>query len=94
MPSKGVVFTWKLIQNKLLNMHNLLRHNIVNSASRARCALCLGHVEPAYHFFSCEIAYVISYRIFRWVGRLMSLPHLILGVFLGVFLGVIGFQTR
>ncbi|CAL5194061.1 unnamed protein product [Lathyrus oleraceus] len=56
-PSKVVVFSWELIQNRRPIRKNLLRRQVVSGSSNEEYVVCVGNVDSVNHLFVlCEFA--------------------------------------
>lgn len=89
MPSKVVVFSWKLLHNGLLAKENILRRRNVSRSNDVGCIVCDGQVKPNYHLLvSSEVAFVTWYQVFFCLGWHRPLLYSIVCVFDFFFRGL------
>ncbi|GAU25672.1 hypothetical protein TSUD_265990 [Trifolium subterraneum] len=73
-PSKVIVFSWQLLQDRVSTRQNLLRRRVFREASLSLCALCGDFVESVDHLITCDCISKFWYNIARWLGfELVSL---------------------
>ncbi|GAU36466.1 hypothetical protein TSUD_166320 [Trifolium subterraneum] len=86
-PSKVIVFSWQLLQDRVATRQNLLRRRVIRDISDSFCALCGVSVESVDHLFtSCDSIFPVWYKLVRWLGFQFVSPNSIIGLFEG-FLG-------
>ncbi|GAU25614.1 hypothetical protein TSUD_260480 [Trifolium subterraneum] len=63
-PSKVIVFSWQLLQDRVPTRQNLLRRRVFREASMSFCALCGDFVESVDHLFiTCDCISKFWYNI-------------------------------
>ncbi|XP_006588063.2 uncharacterized protein [Glycine max] len=76
IPSRAVVFSWRLIKDRLHTRYNLLRRNVF--IPDQVCPLCGYYQEEAGHlFFNCKLTSGLWWESLRWsriVGPLAAKP--------------------
>ncbi|PNX76224.1 ribonuclease H [Trifolium pratense] len=66
--TKVIVFSRKLLHNRVPTKYNLLLRGILNNDSEGCCVWC-GNRETANHLFlHCPTMFVVWYEIFKWLG--------------------------
>ncbi|GAU26578.1 hypothetical protein TSUD_266930 [Trifolium subterraneum] len=86
-PLKVIVFSWKLLQDRVATRQNLLRRQVIRDISDSFCAFCGVSVESVDHLFtSCDFIFPVWYKLVRWLGFQFVSPNSIIGLFEG-FLG-------
>lgn len=68
-PSKILVFSWKLLQDKFPFSVKLFRRWVLSDPSRISCPFYGFLVEIVSHLFiTCEIILLVWYRVFIWLA--------------------------
>ncbi|GAU21373.1 hypothetical protein TSUD_189600 [Trifolium subterraneum] len=68
-PLKVVVFSWKLLQDRIPSRQNLLRRRVIATPESAICALCGLSGESSVHLFiSCPVVSSAWYSVSYWLG--------------------------
>lgn len=69
LPSKTLIFCWRLLQNKLPTRENLHIRGVLSSPYELSCVFCFGEIESATHL-SCRCPFVrlIWRGIFLWLN--------------------------
>ncbi|GAU30313.1 hypothetical protein TSUD_211700 [Trifolium subterraneum] len=81
-PSKVIVFSWQLLQDRVPTRQNLLRHHVLREASLSLCALCGDFVESINHLFiTCDCISIFWYNLARWLGFELVSPNRIASLF-------------
>jgi hypothetical protein len=81
-PSKVIVFSWQLLQNRIPSRQNLLRRRVITDINNTFCVLCGNSVELVDHLFlTCGVSSTVWYSIFRWLGFQCVLPGGVIGMF-------------
>ncbi|GAU16879.1 hypothetical protein TSUD_368280 [Trifolium subterraneum] len=87
-PSKVLVFSWQLLQDRVPTKQNLLRRRIFMEAFQSLCALCGDVVESVDHLFiTYDCIFIFWYNLARWLGFELVSPNSISSLFEG-FLGL------
>ncbi|CAJ2634841.1 unnamed protein product [Trifolium pratense] len=74
VPSKIIVFGWRLLLNRLPTRMALHRRGVLSNPFELSCVLCLRHREDEAHlFFSCYFSKVVWCKVFKWLGLLTTL---------------------
>ncbi|XP_028201834.1 uncharacterized protein LOC114386020 [Glycine soja] len=74
IPSKSLVFAWRLIRDRLPTRMNLRRRKVV--INEVQCPFCGDVEEEAAHlFFSCKKILPIWWESLSWVGVATVLPQ-------------------
>ncbi|KAL8494404.1 hypothetical protein ACS0TY_025275 [Phlomoides rotata] len=69
VPLKIAAFSWKVLQDRIPTIMNLLKREAYNKNFSPKCRLCDLENEDTNHlFFECFAAKNIWYHIYRWVG--------------------------
>ncbi|GAU43075.1 hypothetical protein TSUD_194290 [Trifolium subterraneum] len=94
-PSKVIVLSWQLLQDRVPTRQNLLRRRVLREASLSFCALCGDIVESVDHFFiTCDCISIFWYNLTRWLGFELVSPSSIASLF-EWFLGLgVGTKSR
>ncbi|KAL8517334.1 hypothetical protein ACS0TY_015538 [Phlomoides rotata] len=67
VPLKIVAFSWKLVQDKVPTMTNLLRRGAINPYFSLLCRLCGRSNEDSDHlFFECTSSVAIWEKVYKW----------------------------
>lgn len=75
-PYKVVVFSWKLLLNRIPTKDNLLKRRILAPVSTGRCEFCDQVGETAVHLFlHCEWAFKVWSRVGGWLGTSFITPQ-------------------
>ncbi|KAL8508286.1 hypothetical protein ACS0TY_018757 [Phlomoides rotata] len=70
VPSKIAAFTWKVLQDRILSILNLLKRGSYNTNYSKKCKICGLEDEDTKHiFFECSAAKSVWSRIFNWLGH-------------------------
>ncbi|GAU27401.1 hypothetical protein TSUD_356360 [Trifolium subterraneum] len=81
-PSKVIVFSWQLLQDRVPTRQNLLRRHVLREASLSLCALCGDFVESINHLFiTCDYISIFWYNLARWLGFELVSPNSIASLF-------------
>lgn len=68
-PMKLRAFAWRVLQNRVPTMANLIRRGINANGGNSTCTLCNSDVEDANHLFcNCSITHRIWMNIHEWFG--------------------------
>ncbi|GAU21258.1 hypothetical protein TSUD_286680 [Trifolium subterraneum] len=79
-PLKVVVFSYKLLQDRIPSRHNLLRRRVLATPESAICALCGLSGESSVHLFiSCPVVSSAWYSVSYWLGWEYVSPRDLLG---------------
>ncbi|KAL8482926.1 hypothetical protein ACS0TY_025825 [Phlomoides rotata] len=73
VPLKIAAFSWKLIQDRLPTMWNLLQRGAFNPNYSTKCRVCGNFDEDTKHlFFDCRLAIVVWKKVLLWfdIGNL------------------------
>ncbi|PNX80416.1 hypothetical protein L195_g036415, partial [Trifolium pratense] len=74
VPSKIIVFGWRLLLNRLPTRTALHRRGILSNPFESSCVFCFRHMEDETHlFFSCYFSKVVWCKVLNWLGFLTSL---------------------
>ena len=66
-PSKVIVFSWKLLLNRVPTSDNLSIRNVLPVEAPTSCVWCDREVETARHLFlHCEMAMEVWREVMRW----------------------------
>ncbi|GAU45061.1 hypothetical protein TSUD_198490 [Trifolium subterraneum] len=89
-PSKVIVFSWKLLQDRVPSRPNLLRRRVIRDHRDSFCAFCGASLKSVDHLFvTCDSISPVWYSLFRWLGfRFVSPPSIS-----SVFQGFLGFRV-
>lgn len=69
IPSKILIFGWRVLLNRLPTKDHLFKKRIISSASDILCVLCLDEEESLDHLFlRCVVSKKIWRGIFVWFG--------------------------
>jgi hypothetical protein len=69
IPSKGAVFGWRLLLDKLPTKGALFNKGIITSNYERCCVFCSVEEEDALHvFFNCHMINQVWDYIFKWMG--------------------------
>ncbi|GAU42449.1 hypothetical protein TSUD_247910 [Trifolium subterraneum] len=81
-PSKVIVLSWKLLQDRVPIRQNILRRRVFREASMSFCALCGDFVESVDHLFiTCDCISKFWNNIARWLGFELVSPNNISNLF-------------
>jgi hypothetical protein len=81
-PSKVIVFSWQLLQNRIPSYQNLFRRRVITDINNTLCALCGNSVELMGHLFlTYEVSSTVWHAIFRWLRFQCVLPRGVIGLF-------------
>ncbi|KAL8471074.1 hypothetical protein ACS0TY_033591 [Phlomoides rotata] len=70
VPSKITAFTWKVLQDRIPFILNLLKRGAYNINYSKKCRTCGLEDEDTNHiFFDCNAAKSVWFRIFNWFGH-------------------------
>ncbi|MCI35511.1 hypothetical protein A2U01_0056732, partial [Trifolium medium] len=62
-PSKVLVFTWQLLQDRVPTCQNLFRHRVIVDTMGVSCVFCGNTSESGSHFFiTCAFAPAVWYK--------------------------------
>ncbi|GAU11500.1 hypothetical protein TSUD_344900 [Trifolium subterraneum] len=76
VPSKVIVFSWQLLQDRIPSRQNLFRRNVITDPHNILCILCGMSIESVDHLFLiCDLSSSAWYSIFRWLGIQAVLPR-------------------
>jgi hypothetical protein len=68
-PSKVIVLSWQLLQNRILSRQNLFQWRVITNINNTLCVLCMDSVESVGHLFlTCKMSSTVWYYIFRWLS--------------------------
>jgi hypothetical protein len=68
-PSKVIVFSWQLLQNRVPTRQNLFKRRVIRDPDHALCAFCGASMEAVDHLFvTCDFISTVWYYLFRWLG--------------------------
>jgi len=74
-PSKVVVFTWKLLHDRIPTKRNLAIRNSLPSDSSLECVWCNNSVEDSTHLFlHCEGVSMVWCKLMEWVEFNFLIP--------------------
>jgi len=77
-PSKVVVFSWKLLHDRIPTRRNLALRNVLPPEVLMSRVLCEGSEESSIHLFlNCRVASKLWEHLMRWLqGNLIIPPNL------------------
>lgn len=79
-PSKTLVFSWKLLQDRFPSCSSLFKIGVFSDPSKISCPFF--PIESTSHLFmTCEIASFVWYRVFRWLGWQVVIHQGLIGLF-------------
>ncbi|GAU34179.1 hypothetical protein TSUD_162800 [Trifolium subterraneum] len=74
-PLKVVVFSWRLLHDRVPTKENLIVRGVLPRESSGSCVWCGDIRESSAHLFlHCKVALVVWYEIFRWLGVVIVIP--------------------
>ena len=74
-PSKVVVFSWKLILDKIPSRRNLVRLGVPLPKGRLGYVFCVAPSESSIHLFvTCPSTSLVWYQVSRWLGWEFVIP--------------------
>jgi hypothetical protein len=86
-PSKVIVFSWQLLQDRVPTRQNLLKRRVIRDPGDALYAFCGSSIESVDHLFvTCVFVSPVWYSILRWLDFQFVSPVSIISVFQG-FIG-------
>lgn len=69
VPSKILVFAWRLLQDRLPTREALLKRGVISGTHNDSCVFCFIQRESCSHlFFSCQFSYAIWVAVYSWLG--------------------------
>jgi hypothetical protein len=81
-PSKLIVFSWQLLHGRLPTKDNLISRRVFCPQEDSSCVWCTFPCESSLHLFlHCNMAHVIWYDIFRWLGVVIVMPNNVFTLF-------------
>ncbi|KAK2410194.1 hypothetical protein QL285_045571 [Trifolium repens] len=70
IPSKILVFGWRLLLDRLPTRAALARRGFLANTDELRCVFCTQHDEDSTHlFFSCPFSQGVWNDVFQWIGK-------------------------
>lgn len=73
--SKVVVFSWKVLINRIPTRDNLALRNVLVPETSNLCVLCDMKEESSLHFFlHCDVAYMVWMKVMRWLDCFFLSP--------------------
>jgi hypothetical protein len=70
LPSKVLVFGWRLLLDRLPTKGALHRRGILINPSELNCIFCHQHLEDNEHlFFNCPVIISVWESVYHWIGR-------------------------
>jgi hypothetical protein len=70
IPSKVLVFGWRLLLERLPTRGALHHRGILSNTHDPSCVFCLQHIEDCEHlFFSCAFTKSVWDEVFLWIGK-------------------------
>jgi hypothetical protein len=74
-PSKVIDFSWQLLHDRVPTKDNLLLRGVLPRTSGDNCVWCNDLRESTSHLFlHCNMALVVWYGIFKWLGVVIVVP--------------------
>jgi hypothetical protein len=74
-PSKVIAFSWQLLYDRVPTKVNLSLRGILPHNSGNNCIWCGNERESSSHLFlHCNVAMVVWYQIFKWLGVVVVIP--------------------
>lgn len=76
VPMKVVIFTWRLLRDRLPTKNNLSHRGILTNNDSCLCVGRCGSVETLNHLFlHCSVFGAVWYHIYCWLGISSILPY-------------------
>ncbi|KAK2410047.1 hypothetical protein QL285_045438 [Trifolium repens] len=73
LPSKVLVFGWRLLLDRLPTRRALHRRGILTNSNELNCIFCHQHLEDCEHlFFNCPVIISVWELVYQWIGRRCS----------------------
>jgi hypothetical protein len=74
-PLKVVIFSWKLVLNRLPTRRNLVVRGLLDSGASPACVWCpLVEENESHLFFSCPLAVEVWTMVMAWLGLVTAVP--------------------
>lgn len=83
IPTKILLFGWRIFNNSLHVRSVLLKRHVIHSEEDAACVLCRTHIEDSHHLFlGCEFSLMVWGEIGRWLNVRVPCPSTFVDHFL------------
>ena len=84
MPLKVLVFSWRLLRNRIPTKDNLYRRRIIQEEAQLCISGC-GKIETTYHLFlHCDVFGQVWQLVYLWLGVFSYTPFTILDYYLQI----------
>jgi hypothetical protein len=81
LPSKVLVFGWRLLLQRLPTRRALHHRGILHNQQALSCVFCSHHLEDCEHlFFDCSFIKGVWNLVFQWIGRSSSTGAGVMGI--------------